>query len=149
MQQRGHPHAIEPGHLYMVPHVGHDDSSGFQFLKFLKRSGGSVQHENEHEGTNVQSVLRVLIDRTKYLDGLVPCVENKDVILHLRMALLAYEGRAYRRKLDKVNRGSVEHESFRERNKDLPFDEGGYKDDPEMPGIEELPVGPDGHIIIP
>ena len=108
-----------------------------------------MEHDSEHAGTNSQSVIRILIDRTKYLDSLVPCVENADTLHHLRMALVCYEGRAYRRKLDKVNRGTTEHESFRERDRDLPFDDLGFKNSDDRSGIENLPVGDDGHIIIP
>ena len=152
MNQAHHPFVIEDGHEYSFPNVGTGLQA--QALRFIKRSGGSVQygtteHPEDHPGTNVQSMIRVLIDRTKYLDALVPCVENGDVLHHLRMVLLSYEGRAWRRKNDKVNRGSDEHHSFRERDKDLPFDEMGFKGDPSYKGIEELPCGKDGHIIVP
>jgi len=144
MNCKNQPYVIDPGHVYSLPNVEH---AGRQCLAFIKRSGGTVKYEHEHPGTNVQSVLRALIDRTKYLDSLVPCVENGDVLYHLRMALLCYEGRAWRRKHDKVNRGTDEHTSFSERDKDLPFDELGSKYDPMRDGIENMPVGDDGHII--
>lgn len=146
MNQKNHPYVIDPGHVYSLPNVEHP---GVQCLHFIKRSGGAVKYDTEHPGTNVQSVLRVLIDRTKYLNSIIPAVENDDILYHLRMALVGYEGRAYRRKLDKVNREADEHRSFRERDKDLPFDDWGFKDAVSNTGIENLPVGPDGHILIP
>lgn len=144
---------LDPGHVYQLPDIDHDHllprpEAHNQYLVFIKRSGGAIQYEDEHHGTNVQSVVRVLIDRTKYLDSIIPAVENADVLYHLRMVLLSYEGRAWRRKLDKVNRGADEHHSFRERDKDLPFDELGLKSDPDRDGIENCALGDDGHILI-
>lgn len=144
---------LDPGHYYNLPNFTVDGKSDFtvgrQLLYFLKRSGGAVEHDSEHAGTNVQSVIHILIHRTKYLDSLVPCIENADALYHLRMVLVAYEGRAYRRKLDKVNRDTNPHHSFRERDRDLPFDDLGFKNSDDRSGIENLPVGDDGHIIIP
>ncbi len=135
---------IEPGHIYELPHL---ESLGHELLTFIRRSSRAIQHPTEHEGTNVQEVLRVLIDRTQYLDNIIDAVENDDAVYHLRMALLCYEGRAFRRKVDKLNREADEHTSFRERDRDLPFTVDGYVGGPDI-GIEKLPVGEDGHILV-
>jgi len=140
---------IEPGHIYGLPHIG---GQGQQFLVFLKRTPDG---DGDHPGTNTQSVIRAIIDRTEYMDTEVPAIENRDyayhaeqMLYHSRMMILCYEGRAYRRKMDKLNRTQGEHHSFRERDKDLPFDHMGYIGG-EQVGIENLPLGPDGHILIP
>lgn len=136
---------IEPGHIYELQHL---ESPGSERLTFIRRSSKAIRHETEHEGTNTQEVLRALIDRTKYLDSIIPAIENQDTIHHLRMALLGYEGRALRRKRDELNREAGEHHSMKERDRDLPFHELGYVGGPQV-GIESLPVGEDGHIIDP
>jgi hypothetical protein len=64
-------------------------------LIFVKREGdgypGNVGH---HPGTNMQEVLRALIDRVKYLNAQVPDGRNGMVVRHLRGALLWLEDRA-------------------------------------------------------
>lgn len=134
---------IEPGHIFKLPHI---ESDGEEVLVFLRRD--AANDKDNHAGTNVQEVLRALISRTKYMDAQVPAIENDDTLWHLRMALMGYEGRAYRRKMDKVNRGKDSHFSFRERDKDLPFGLNGFWNGPDIM-IEDLPTGPDGHILIP
>jgi hypothetical protein len=135
---------IEPGHVYDLPHL---DSAGAERLTFIRRSSAAIQHPSEHTGTNTQSVLRALIDRTLFLDGVISSVENDDAVHYLRMALLCYEGRAYRRKVERLNRQEGRHAGFRERDRDLPFTDLGYVGGPNV-GIENLPVGPDGHILV-
>jgi hypothetical protein len=147
---------VEPGHIYSLANL---DSPNEQLITFLRRSSPAIQHEFDHPGTNTQELLRVIIDltkialdRTEFLQEVIPAVENQDfttygqeLLFNARRMLLCYEGRAYRRKLDKVNRGKDEHSSFRERDRDLPFDERGFIGQAEL-GIENLPVGDDGHI---
>lgn len=147
---------LEAGHVYELANL---DSAGSQLITFLRRSSPAIQHAFDHPGTNTQELLRVIIDlvtvvqdRTLFLEGIIPAVENQDfgqyaedMLFNARRMLLCYEGRAYRRKMDKVNRGKDEHTSFRERDKDLPFAELGFIGE-EPVGIENLPVGEDGHI---
>lgn len=130
---------IEPGHIYEVSHNG---AKGSQVVTFINTNSGQ-----EHPGAISQEFVRVLIDRLKFKDGQVQCIENADLLYHLRMVLVGYEGRAYRRKLDKLNGTNGQHESFRERDKDLPFDDLGWLDGPRD-GIENIPCGPDGHLLI-
>ena len=137
---------VEDGHVYHLKHVNGD---GHEVVSFIKRSGGAVTHDVEHPGTNVQEAIRMLIDRIEYLHAIIPAVENLDCIHHLRMSLLCFEGRAWRRKQAKINREQPEHDNHVPRDKDLPFDEMGYVDDlsGNRIGIEHLPVGSDGHIL--
>lgn len=126
---------VEPGHEYELDHL---ESEGHETLTFIRRSSGAIDYgDGEHPGTNVQEVLRALIDRTEYLNNVLPSVETLDAAWFLRMALFCYEARAYRRKLQKLNKGAEENE-FVERYKDIPFNE---------QGIEMWATGPDGHIL--
>lgn len=127
---------VEPGHIY---ELGHIEGEGHETVTFIKRSGESIVHENEHAGTNVQSCLRMLIDRTIYLDDLLTCDESRDAVFYLRMALFVYEARAFRRKAQKKNRKDTTHIKLGERYGDIPFTE--YE-------IENISVGLDGHIVV-
>ena len=87
-----------PGHSYRV-----DVFDGFpgetDRLLFVKRVGdGYPGNKNPAwAGTNCQEVIRVLIDRVKYLDGQIPHEMNTIIIASLRSALLAFEVRAAER----------------------------------------------------
>ena len=121
----------EPGHAYLLDQIGTDDKWP---LLFLKRSGDLIKHETEHQGTICQEVMRVLIDRLKYLNHLIPCPETNDALFHMRTALYLMECRAYRRKQQDVNRKDLGHDS----DTDVP---------PWIVGlIESYAVGPDLHI---
>ena len=98
---------LDPGHLYKLNYL---DDTNTQELRFVKREGdgypGNIGH---YPGTNIQEVLRVLIDRTKYLDNQIPNYENQGVIQCLRRALWCLEVRAARRHKRKF-KGSKEIE---------------------------------------
>ena len=133
---------IDPGHMYGMRQL---NTNKLQYITFIKRSGGAITYDEEYVGVQVQEVLRTLIDRSKDLNDILPCMETKDAIYHLRMALFHYEARAYRRKMESVNRKSPTHDdSTRPKSwgyeilADIPFNEC---------GIEDLPIGPDGHIL--
>ena len=132
---------IEPGHVYELPNLEHP---GNQILTFIKRSSKAIDYgDTEHPGTNTQSVCRALIERTFYLDSIIPAPENMNVIYFLRMVIYEYEARAYLRKQQKLNKESGAHtEQDTNTHRDgynVPFSE--YE-------IEKLPLGEDGHILI-
>lgn len=98
---------IDPGHEYRLDFL---DGKGLQCtvylsgerhvvrndtLTFVKREGegypGNVGH---HAGTIIQEVLRVLIDRLKYVDNQIPCAETKNAMEDLRSAIIWLERRA-------------------------------------------------------
>lgn len=139
---------LEPGHVYLLETVDAKQDTPPQVIRFIKRSSSLVQHEKEHEGTNTQELIRVAIDRTKYLDRIQHCVENEDILWCLRRALMDYEARAYRRKVNKVNKGKGLHPEGDERHRDVPFDIKNVDKDSRVTWIEDLPTGPDGHILL-
>jgi hypothetical protein len=85
---------IDPGHVY---HVNNYDGDGSQEITFVKR----FRNTDNHEGTINQELLRVLIDRVQFLDAEAPWEGNKDILHHLRMALVLHESRALFRKVAK------------------------------------------------
>lgn len=109
---------IDPGHQYLVEAL---DNGATQLISFVKREGPDYSGNfNHYAGTNCQELLRVLIDRVKYLDAQIACAENTKIIELLRTALEQFEIRAARR------HGELP-----------PFFE--FE-------IEHMPVRPDGHI---
>jgi hypothetical protein len=94
-QERELMKTLDPGHVYQVDVYDGDET---HFIKFMKREGvGYPGNIGTHAGTNCQELLRVLIDRVRYLDNQIPCEENKKVIDILIEALLLFEFRAIKR----------------------------------------------------
>jgi hypothetical protein len=121
--ERGGTHAYteetDPGHIYRMPELGvlkrdlrdeTPDAQRFQEIRFLKRSGGAIQYEEEWQGLQTQTVLRVCISRTRYLNSVLPCQESINAIRHMQNALWEYEARAFRRKIQALNREQPAHE---------------------------------------
>lgn len=90
----------DPGHIYQLEMYNGSYMSGDEdeILHFMKREGagypGNVGH---HAGTNIQEVLRALIDRTKYLNNQVPHVANLVCIDNFRNCIYVLEHRAAER----------------------------------------------------
>lgn len=133
---------IDRGHIYELTQLG----GGTQTLTFVKRSGGAITYPEEWPGVQTQEVIRALIARTKYLDEVLPCVETKDALWHLRMILFMYEVRAYRRKQESVNREQPAHDDT---ERPRPWRDDPFADVPfNEQDIEMRPIGPDGHIVL-
>ncbi len=76
---------VKAGHMYILDHL---DGSNYSTLHFVNRG-----HSNNTEGVTNQEVLRVLIDRIKFLDSEVEWYGNKEILQHLRQALVLHEAR--------------------------------------------------------
>lgn len=105
---------INPGHYYELANIKIKGKTNLSFYQDPVINGGAVSC-----GTNCQEVIRVLIDRVKFLDSQKPWAGNDEIINHLRQALALFECRAIVRK---VETGEYDIESF--------------------------PTGLDGHILI-
>ncbi len=85
---------IDPGHKYKLSTL---DGEVEQIITFVKREGdnfpGNIGH---YPGVIIQEVLRVLIDRLKYLDNQRYDVQNEFVLYALRKAIWHLEVRAAR-----------------------------------------------------
>lgn len=86
---------FDPGHVYLLEQLDGDEH---EVLHFVKRQGeaypGNVGH---HPGTTTQEVLRVLIDRTKYVQAQLPCAANVHLLANLRHSIWVLERRAAER----------------------------------------------------
>jgi hypothetical protein len=88
---------LDAGHLYELDTFD-GQSSDSALLRFMKREGaGYPGNAGAYPGTNCQDVIRVLIDRVKYLHNQIPHPENGEIIGSLRAALEAFEVRAAER----------------------------------------------------
>lgn len=86
---------IDSGHAYLLDSIDGGDPIT---LTFVKRAGEKFPFNiGSHPGTNVQEVLRALIERTEYLNRQVPCAETEAAIGLLKTTLLLFELRAARR----------------------------------------------------
>lgn len=89
---------VDPGHDYYLSCLDVDHLSLTSRLTFVKREGpgypGNIGH---HSGTTIQEVLRVLIDRIKYVDNQIPDSRNESVLTNLRHSILQLEIRAAER----------------------------------------------------
>lgn len=88
---------LDPGHVYKLDALDGETHVANTVI-FVKRFRGA----DNHPGTTNQELLRVLIDRVKFLDGEKPWPLNEQIIHHLRMALVLHEARALIRKVEKV-----------------------------------------------
>jgi len=90
---------IDPGHSYLLLTL---DGELKQTLTFVKRCDRQNPKRfpgnfNSYPGTTVQSVVRCLLERMRYLQRQVWCLENVFVIFCLKWVLWLMEFRAARR----------------------------------------------------
>lgn len=83
---------LDPGHSYALDHL---DGNEKEHLHFVKRMGEMYPgNESAHEGTNMQEVIRALIDRCKYVNKQVESNYTERAIMYLRDAFYELEARA-------------------------------------------------------
>lgn len=84
----------DKGHLYAV--VDYPTGLLQQEIQFVKKVGARFPGNSlpESDGTNCQEVIRVLIDRCKYLNSQIPSKQTTRIIELLRNALYLFEYRA-------------------------------------------------------
>ncbi len=127
---------LDPGHIYVIEYKRGTT------LRFVKRSSGAKKHAKEWPGIQTQELFRVLIECT-----LESWLKNKEALVHAHEdAILAYEARAHRRKQRLVNRKEPAHDdSERARPwRTYIFSDVSLSRD----GIENLPIGGDGHTLL-
>ncbi len=87
---------LDPGHTYQPSEI--DGETTENVIIFVKREGeGFPGNEGHHAGTNCQEIVRILIDRVKYLHNQIPHSNNIKIINALREVLLQFEQRAAER----------------------------------------------------
>lgn len=91
---------IEPGHVYAMANV---DGDGEQAVWFVRRRDERAELLPVFTpGVLSQELLRVLIDRVRYLNDEDPCDEDVRIIANLRDCLRLFEARASRRTIEKM-----------------------------------------------
>lgn len=93
---------VKPGHVYELENV---DGSGVQTIGFVVRRDEKAEllpPVSRETGVLSQELVRVLIDRTLYLNAEDPCTEDIEIIHHLRDCLRLFESRAARKTIEKL-----------------------------------------------
>lgn len=107
---------LEPGHLYECFMMDKEPFHTNQILRFVKRFGDNYPgNEHGYSGTNIQEVLRCLIDRFQHLDWQSHYWINPICIFLLRMVFNLLEYRAAHRHSRKFR--------FKLGIENLPFDQ--------------------------
>lgn len=89
---------IDPGHVYDLDWIDGEPDYLLNRLIFVKREGDKYpRNVGSHPGTQMQEVLRAIIDRLKYVDNQIHDEMNDNVLYHLRRAILLLEYRAAKR----------------------------------------------------
>jgi hypothetical protein len=85
---------LEPGHRYEVANFENKDAAG-QVIQFIEKEAiaGSSQLRTVHDGTTNEEVLRVLIDRLRFLGAKLTSRENSIAVTKLEEALMWLEKR--------------------------------------------------------
>ena len=88
---------LDAGHQYEFSSF---DGGEPQVLTFVKRNDPADKYpgnEDAYPGTQMQEVLRALIERCQYLEGQIPCPETRGVIENCRDSIWLLESRHARR----------------------------------------------------
>lgn len=94
---------LDPGHLYELANLDtHDPGNRVERIQFVKRIGDKFPGNEPPAcaGTITQEVIRVLIDRTQYVNGQQSDIANEQAIAAFRQALRVLEMRAARERGD-------------------------------------------------
>ena len=89
---------IVAGHRYRVQSF--ENKGAYELIQFIHKEPkqeGSSEFVTVCDGTTNEEVLKVLIDRMKYLNNKIECDENKQVISHLEESLKLLEERTAKR----------------------------------------------------
>lgn len=130
---------LHSGHSYVLDQLDGDDHTNLQVLQFVQRA----PHHPPRAGTTNQEVCRVLIHRIRVLDAEKPWVGNRDILEHLRHVIILHEVRAYQRHKEKRYAQKITPSAALLYVSAFLFE--------RYPGVEpeDIPVGADGHWVIP
>lgn len=92
-------HTIDAGHCYLLPSLDGDLRERLTFVKRcdLRNPERYPGNLNAYPGTTLQAVMRALIARIEYLQGQIPCGQNRAITFLLRLSIWLLELRAARR----------------------------------------------------
>lgn len=86
---------LDPGHKYSLLSL---DGKVKQTLQFVKRKGLKFPgNKTAHPGTTMQDVIMCLLNRIRYLQNQIPCIENEMILKNLQECLFLLEYRAAKR----------------------------------------------------
>lgn len=92
---------IDPGHRYSLTSldIPKEGAAQEQVIQFVKREGPAYPgNVGTSPGILIQDLLRVCLDRLKYLNKQVPCWQNTTIQMFLRLSLGLLENRTRERR---------------------------------------------------
>lgn len=92
---------LDAGHVYRLLDRPYDKVTAIetvQEITFVKRICPTAPHEVQWDGLICQDLIRVLIDRVKYLQAQQPCVETEKIIAYLQQSLWLFEYRTWKKR---------------------------------------------------
>ena len=89
---------ITEGHKYELDSFEGGLPQTIQFIEKVPVTEGSAELKTVNDGTTNEELLKVLIDRTKYLGGKFASRQNSIAITKLQEALMWFENRTQERK---------------------------------------------------
>ena len=102
---------IDKGHRYSLKKNGKNENCRNELVFYKDADINS----DGYDGTTNQEVIRALIDRIKFLNKQKPCEYNREIVYHLRMALVLHEKRHLNRlvqenyPVENIKTGSYDH----------------------------------------
>lgn len=88
---------ITVGHRYALDNLEGGEPQVLQFIQKEPVSEGSTELKTIVNGTTNEEVLAMLIDRMEFLQEILPCDENEQILRNLRESLSLVEKRAAER----------------------------------------------------
>ena len=88
---------LDPGHDYLLHSFDGGEPVRLTFVKRCDPPDKYPGNTNAYPGTQIQEVLRALIDRGMYLEGQISCVETRHLIENCRDAIWWLENRHAKR----------------------------------------------------
>lgn len=92
---------LVPGHCYELASFNNTYWQTIQFIQKQPKEDNSGESVTVCDGTTNEELLKVLIDRTEFLNSKFPCRENSIAITKMQEALMWFE----KRTADRVARG--------------------------------------------
>ena len=84
---------IDPGHDYLLDSLDGGEPIRLTFVKRNEPPEKYPGNDSAYPGTQIQEVLRALLERCRYLEGQIPCMQTEAVAAAFEQSLWLLEQR--------------------------------------------------------
>lgn len=90
---------LDVGHKYQLLSLDGEHKQVLQFVKRFdpKEPSRFPGNTNAYPGTTLQDVIHCLLNRVRYLNNQIPCIENEMIVKNLQECIFLLELRAAKR----------------------------------------------------